>query len=211
MDVTCTPRRAITCAFVVLMCVRVSAANAQAANISHSSGFFLGIGLESVGITTDQPTGERVSESGAGAGLTVGYGFSPRWSMYVHGSSAKMDAANGSTYSLGHFDVGARVHFRTGPNAIVPFIQFGLSGRGEAQTITDATGTYDVAASGGGVALGAGINAHFNPRFAATAALAISGGSFTSYTVRGQEQNFSAVDATSTRLHLGLTWFPGGK
>ena len=45
-----------------------------------------------------------------------------------------MNARGGGTYSLGHFDVGARVHFRAGPNIVVPFFQFGLAGRGVSST-----------------------------------------------------------------------------
>jgi hypothetical protein len=210
MDVRRLSRLGFPFALAILVALPCATVRAQSSSRSHSSGFFLGVGVESVGISTEQATGERVSESGTGLGLVLGYGFTPRWAAYAHASSTQMDAANASSYALTHFDLGARVHFRTGPNAVVPFVQFGLSARGEAQKITDATGTYDVAASGGGFSIGAGANAHINPRFAATASLAMSIGSFTSYKVRGQEQNFSAVDATSTRLHLGLTWFPGG-
>jgi hypothetical protein len=200
----------ISVASIALGAAPVAAVRGQTITKSHSSGVFLSLGFEDDAISTEQSGGgTTVDERGTGAGLVLGYGFSPRWSMFLGASSAVMNSHGDNRYALAHFDVAARVHFRTGPNIVVPFVQFGLSGFGEAQRVTDVTGTYDVASNGGGVALGAGLNTHFNPRFALSTSLTISGGSFTNYTVDGRRQSLPAVNATSSRLHLGLIWFPG--
>src|SRR5665213_4045288 len=116
---------------VAMLALAVSAGGA-AAQKSKSSGFFIGLGLEGNGVTTTSGS-TSTTESGSGAGLTLGYGFNPRWSLYGEVSGAVINTDGGGTYSLAHVDLGARVHFRTGPNVVVPFLQFGLSGRGLAQ------------------------------------------------------------------------------
>jgi len=182
-----------------LLAVGSSSVHAQR---SKSSGLFIGVGVEGNGIKPDESG--TVTESGGGAGLTLGYGFSPRWSMYSEFSGANINADGGGTYQLGHVDLGARVHFRTGPNVIVPFLQFGITGRGIKQTVNglDDTGI------GGGFSLGGGLNAHFTPKVALSGAVMWTAGRFDSFTVDGQSVSGGAFNATSARVHLGLLWFP---
>lgn len=168
---------------------------------SHSSGFFVGLGLEGNGLTTNDGS---PTESGGGTGLILGYGFSPRWALYGDLSGAVMNATDGGTYSLGHLDIGARVHFRTGPNVIVPFLQFGLVGRTIAATVNGDNVTF----TGGGVSFGGGFNAHFTPSWALSTAVTWSVGSFNNFQVDNVAVNGLSVDATTARIHLGLIWFP---
>lgn len=165
---------------------------------SYSSKFFVGFGFEGTGIV-DSTT----QESGSGAGLVLGYGFSPRWSLYGEVSGAGINGGDGGfTFTrtrLTHVDMGTRVHFRAGTNTVVPFVQFGLSGRGESRDITFFSETHTVSSSGAGVCFGGGLNAHLNPAFALSAAVTWSVGN-----VSG-----NAGRATSTRVHLGIIWFPG--
>ena len=188
------------------VCLTAATSRAQGVT-SRSSGWFVGLGVEGEVIGTDQGNGTTKTESGGGGALVVGYGFTPRWSIYSQLSSAVIQADSGK-YALLHYDAGARVHFRSGPNAVVPFVQFGISGRRKAQTVQAATGTYDVSASGFGGVLGAGLNAHFNPKLAFSTSVTISVGSFNTFMVDHQKVNLSALNATSTRLHVGLIWFP---
>lgn len=184
--------------------ISLFALNSASAQVqkSTSSGFFVGLGVEGSGIVANQPG--SVTESGGGAGLTLGYGFSRRWSLYGEFSGANINETGGGSYQLAHVDLGARVHFRTGPNTVVPFLQFGLAGRGIAQDINGS----NVTGSGGGGSFGGGLNAHFNPKVAFTTAVTWTVGSFDSYTVDGQAATGGAVSATSARVQLGLLWFP---
>jgi len=200
-------KRPYRLAVATLIGLAASAATASAQQgvlKSRSSGFFLGVGLEGNGLSTDN-SGTTTTESGAGGALLLGYGFSPRWSLYTEVSGANMNADGGGTYTLAHFDVGARVHFRTGPNTVVPFIQFGVSGRGISQDISGST--YQ--ASGAGVSFGGGLNAHFTPTVAFSGSVTWSVGNFSSYKVDNQSVAGDPVNATSARVHLGLVWFPG--
>ena len=101
---------------------------------SHSSGFFIGVGAEGDGIVTGS-SGNSITESGGGGGVILGYGFSPRWSLYGNLSVAAINAKGGGTYDLADLDIGTRVHFLSGAHRVVPFLQFGVSGRGEGQTV----------------------------------------------------------------------------
>jgi hypothetical protein len=170
---------------------------------STSSGFFVGLGLEGNGVTTNQ-SGGSTTESGSGGGLVLGYGFNDRWSLYGDVSSAIINASGGGTYDIAHLDVGARVHFRTGPNTVVPFLQFGLAGRGVSANVNGST----VTGNGGGVSLGGGLNAHFSPRVAFSGAVTWTVGSFDNFAVDGQNVAAGSVSVTSARLHLGVVWFP---
>lgn len=202
----------VALAFLGMAVVAAPSVQAQATPIqSRASGFYLGLGLEGNGIVTSPSGSASTSESGAGAGLVLGYGFNRTWSLYGDVSDASINAADGSgNYSLAHVDLGTRVHFRAGPNTVVPFLQFGVSGRGESQNVTDANGvSHSVSASGAGVFLGGGAEFHFTPAMAFSAAATWSFGNFSNYQIDNQSVSGESVSATSARVHLGLVWFPG--
>jgi len=178
-------------------------APASSAIRSHSSGFFIGLGYEGDASQVNQ-TGSPM-ESGNGGGLVLGYGFSPKWSMYGEGSGATMNTVDGGTYSLAHVDLGVRRHFRTGPNVVVPFIQFGLSARAVSQTIDGS----NVTGSGGGLSAGAGLNAHFTPSFAFSAEATWAFGNFDNWQVDNSTVSTDALNVLTTRVHVGVVWFPG--
>jgi hypothetical protein len=198
------------CAVLALYAAAPAASAQQSLVKSRSSGFFVGLGLEGNGLTSSE-NGTSATDNGGGAGLVLGYGITPRWALYTELSGASMSSGNGGdSYSLGHFDVGARVHFRTGPNIVVPFIQFGLSGRALRQDVPDGFGgTSTVDASGAGVSFGGGLNAHFTPAFAFSGSVAWTVGNFGDYKVDGQPVSGDSFNATTARVHLGIIWFPG--
>lgn len=169
--------------------------------ISRSSGFFAGLGFEGDGLATSgNPT-----ESGGGAGLILGYGFNRTWSLYTEFSGATMNSSdNSGSYKLGHFDLGTRIHFRSGENTVVPFIQAALAGRAMSQTVN---GT-DVSANGAGVSVGGGLNVHFSPSTAFSASVTWGFGKFDNVSVGNVTVTNVGQDATTARVHVGLVWFP---
>jgi hypothetical protein len=169
---------------------------------SKAAGFFLGGGFDGNGITTSS---DNVTESGPGGSFVIGYGFSRRWSLYSEASAATINLdGGGGTYSLVHLDVGTRIHFRTGPNVVVPFLQFAVSGRAMG---ADVDGT-SVTGSGAGVTVGGGLNMHFTPAVAFSTAVTWTAGDFDKFQVGSQTISTNAsVSATSARVHIGLVWF----
>ena len=172
---------------------------------SASTGFFIGVGLEGSAIRED--VSQSITESGGGGSLTLGYGFSKHWSLYGDVSGANINADGGGTYGLGHADFGARVHFRAGPNIVVPFLQAGFAGRGISQDVQGSR----VTGAGAGFSFGGGLNAHFSPKVAMSTAVTWTAGTFNHFTVDGQTVDNGSFDATSARLQLGLMWFPGAR
>jgi len=177
--------------------------SASSAQKSASSGFFFGFGVEGNAIRGNEA--QSVTESGGGGNLTLGYGFGKHWSMYGDASGAAINADGGGSYSLGHADLGVRVHFRSGPNIIVPFLQAGVSGRAISENFQGSR----IIGNGAGFSFGAGLNSHFTPKVALTTGVTWTGGSFTHFTQDGATFTNPSFDATSARLQLGLMWFPG--
>jgi hypothetical protein len=188
----------------VALAVTAAGLSAQAVR-SHSSGFFVGLGLEGTGISTKPSGGSSTIETGNGGGLELGYGFNPRWSLYGDVSAASVNGEGDNSYVLSHVDVGFRVHFRTGPHTAVPFIQFGVAGRDERQDVSGQT----VSANGAGASVGAGFNAYFSPAFAFSASTTWVVGTFSNSQVDNVSVSSRSTTATSARVHLGFVWFPG--
>jgi hypothetical protein len=169
---------------------------------SKTTAFFMGASYDGNAITT---ANSSTTESGTGGGLTIGYGFNNQFAVYGAVNLATINADAGGTYGLVHVDLGARVHFRSGPNVVVPFIQGALS----ARTVSTDFGGTTVSGSGGGVSLGAGLNIHTSPHFALTPAITWTVGTFDQFAVNNTKvSDGSSVDATSARVSLGWLWFP---
>jgi hypothetical protein len=170
---------------------------------SRSTGFYLGLGLEGNGLLPKERG--STSESGGGLGVVLGYGLGRRFSLYAEMSGATMEYADGSgSYALAHADLGTRLHFRAGPNAVVPFLQVGLSGRTMAVDFNDFSGS----GSGGGISFGGGLNAHLSPSAAFSAAMTWTVGNFDRWAGNWSYPGGYSMNATSARLHLGMVWFP---
>jgi hypothetical protein len=176
---------------------------------SASSKLFLGVDYEGIVIMETSATAPPSTNSGSGAGLVVGYGLTPRWALYANLSGGHVqDPDSHKIFGLGHFDVGTRVHFRTGPHVVVPFVQAGLARRAGYMTLDTSTGSHDFKGTGTGVAFGGGLNAHVTPAFAFSGGVTWSAGNFSRYTIDGVTLPGVSSHATSARMHLGLIWFP---
>ena len=186
-------------------------AKGRAARKSSSERFWTGLGLEGNGLLANDALNSG-TDSGRGIGLSLGYGFTPRWSLYSVLSGASMTASDFSgTYALGHFDLGTRVHFGNESSRVRPFVQAALSGRAVTQDFYVGSRAYKVEAGGAGVSFGGGLNAHFTPALAFSGAVTWSVGNFSVYKVNGIEVPSDSPGVTSARVHLGLVWFPGGR
>ena len=182
-------------------------ADAQAAlGKSRSAGLFIGGAVEGDALQLGGAT--PVKKSGGGAGGLIGYGFTPRWSLYSQLDIARVATSDAPDHRtvFGVLDLGTRIHFRTGPHVVVPFAQVGLTGHVEF----DKVGEIVSSSSGGGVSVGGGLNAHFNPAWAFSTAVTWTFGNFNSFKVDKETVDRDPVKVTTGRLHLGLVWFPRG-
>jgi hypothetical protein len=168
---------------------------------SRSMGFFVGVNYEGNGAVVEDIDG---ADSGAGFGVTLGYGFTPQLALYGQLSGASMESGS---YALGHFDIGLRAHFRAPAKTVVPFVQVGLSGRAFRQDVFGDT----VEAGGAGFSFGAGLNAHFTPAVAFTTGVAWAVGNLGNFKVSGISVTDESLGLTTARVHFGIIWFPQAK
>ena len=181
---------------------------------STPTGFQLGLGLSGSSIKFED---QDDTESGGGFGFQLGWGFTPNILVYlagqaaVHEQEALTSSGEKGEYILGHGDLGLRWHFLAGrrwvPYADVAFTTRQMSGEleqpgGEKEDV-EITGE-------GGLSVGGGVQFFVSPRFAVDANLKFSGGKFTEQKI-GSTKTDIDMSATSSRLFVGISWFPMGK
>ena len=195
--------RLILCVVISALLISALPSPADAQNNSRSQGFFIGGGYEGNGVVFED---EDDGESGAGFGVTFGYGFTPKLALYGQWSGASIESDEGTDYGLGHFDFGARVHFLAPTHACSV-----RSGRTIARALAADDGSTEVEGSGYGFAFGGGLNAHFNPALAFTARSRMVLGDVGDFKANGSALNLDSFGMTTARIHIGLIWFVQNK
>jgi hypothetical protein len=181
---------------------------------SHTSGFFLGLGLNGSSIQSDDLTSN--TESGGGLAGELGYGFTRHFAMFVNASAARISSTTGD-FDLGHFDVGARWNFASPSRSIAPFLDVAVGGRAAVENdvvLYDEAGQMhqgDLSITGTGLSFGGGLNYFVSPSWALGGALKYTIGEFSRVQFDKVSVDGFAIDATSARFNLGFTWFPGGR
>jgi hypothetical protein len=178
---------------------------------STTEKFFASFALNGAAIRLDDLDGGDGSESGGGASLQLGYGFNRRFAMFIDGATAVLPAndSNGSDFTLNHVDIGARYSFANPAKAFVPYIEAALTGRGvRRDDVPFGTTRGDVEYSGGAFTLGGGFNYFFNRSWAFMTALKVTTGEFSTVKFESVSVDNLDIDATTTRLNFGVSWFP---
>ncbi len=199
-------RTAVAMSLILAGVVHATGAQAQGATKSRTKGFFLGAGLEGA----SQSVEDSNTESGAGAGLTLGYGFNKTWALFVNAGGASIDSDEIGSYTLGHGDLGVRVSFRSGPNQVVPYIVGAVSGRtAKVDFVDDLGDSHSADVNGTGFTLGAGLNVFFNPSVALDLHYLYTGGAYDE--VKFNNVTISGLDAKAQtgRFRIGVNWFVG--
>jgi hypothetical protein len=148
-----------------------------------------------------------------GAGLILGYGFNRSVQLFLQLDGAEFDvddAEVNGTWAMGHADLGVRFHFANSLRTWVPYLQAALSGRavGVDNAVVQGQPETEVGFFGGAFTLGGGIMFYFNQTLAADLQLLWSGGQFTEVTVDDVTVSGLEIDAESSRLNIGISWWP---
>ncbi len=200
-------------ALALISALSISSLTAEAQSTrSATRGFFAGLGLHGSAIEIEDLDDER--ESGGGATLKLGYGFTRLFALYVEGSAASLSTDNDEEWTLAHFDLGARFSLGGPTSAVVPYLLAGLSGRAgtrEDVLLQGSTTPRDLEISGGGLTGGAGILIFFHPAWAFDADLKFTAGEFSTIKYGNVSVDGLEIDATSTRFNIGVSWHPGGR
>lgn len=183
----------------------------QDAARSKTTGFMLGLGLNGTSIKFEN---EDEADRGSGGTLQLGYGFTPRFTALLDVSGVVLDGDDGEgEVTLAQAFLMGRFNFGSASSAWRPFLDVGLGVRGlgqdDAQFCDPTCSTHDVAFSGGAFAFGGGLSFYATRRLAVTGALHWGMGEFSDVTVDNVTVSGFESDATTGRLNIGVSWFPG--
>lgn len=174
---------------------------------ANTEGFLFGLAFDAASIRADD--GARTTESGPGAGMTFGWGFTKNFAFVLDASAARISSLNGD-YDLGHVDLGGRWHF-VNRSALVPFLEVGYAGRVASKKDVALPGTTAIGTMsmmGGGASAGGGFEYFATPGLALGGSFKWTGGKFTRVRFDNVTVDGMSVNATSARFNMGFTWYP---
>ena len=173
---------------------------------SSSKGFLLGVHLTGTSLTIDDINDETAN--GGGGGIELGYGFTPRLALVAGFTGGTLE----DELAFGNFDLGLRYAWTGATRRWVPSVELALAGRaiGQQDVLLDDGEVHDVTFSGAGITVGGGIQYFTSPRWAIGAAFKWTGGEFDRVQVDNVSVDDLNIDATSTRINIGVTWYPRG-
>lgn len=177
---------------------------------------------------------EDETYNGAGFSLGLSYGFNETVEIFADLGGYGIDTETDDddieeTAAMGHLDLGARFYFRNPTDKLRPFGLLALSGRSlitetETQTFNE-NGDFDdltlrQTLSGGGITYGVGLRYFFNPSWALSGQLTNTYGEYTDFKIEAidgelpdffddLEEEEGHFDVTTSRLQLGIVWYPG--
>jgi hypothetical protein len=184
---------------------------AQAGPRSKTTGLMVGVGLNGSSIKFEN---DDEADSGSGATLQLGYGFTRRFTLMIDVSGVVLDGDPGEgEVSLAQVFLAGRFNFRSESARWRPFAEVGLGARGLGEDnvqICDPTcANHDFAFTGGAFMFGGGVSFYATRKFAITGALNWGVGEFSDARMDNVTVSGFEADATTARLNLGVSWFPG--
>lgn len=176
---------------------------------SNTTGLLAGLFLNGNSIDSDELDD---SNTGGGFSAQLGWGFTPMFTILVGVSGAEM-SDDPENFGLVHLDLLGRFSFRSGEHAFVPFLEVGMSARAAGQDdaiigVNGSSQSGNLEMAGGAFTFGGGFHYFVAPTVALGANLQISTGKFSTVEIDNVEVEGFELDATSSRLNLGLTWYP---
>lgn len=196
----------LTLSAVSLLLLGPTAVRAQE---STTRGFNVGIHFSGASLKVEDD--DRANAGGGG--LFIGYGFNRIVELFLQFDGAQFDVDDTEVdgdWAMGHADLGVRFHFANSLRTWVPYLQAALSGRavGVDNPRVQGQQVSDVGFWGGAFSVGGGIMFYFNQTVAADLQLLWSGGQFTEVKVDNVTVSGLEIDAQSTRLNIGISWWP---
>jgi hypothetical protein len=176
---------------------------------STTRGWMLGAYVQGGSLTVDgdDPSG------GGGLGIRAGYGVNRHFTPYLEADAIQFDVANtdlGGDWGMTHLDLGVRYSFANSLRRWVPFLETALGVR--AVIVNDGTvnGTNvgRVTFSGGAFSLGGGVSYYVKQHVAVETLIKFTGGTFENVNVGDVTVGNLDIKAQSTRLKIGVAWWP---
>ena len=197
----------------------VRANDTQPTGSDRMRGFMLGvhsIAAPGLTLTGGEIDGSFITQFGAGAGVTVGYGITRLFSAFASLDVAKQNTAPdvepAGSWGLSHFEVGGRANIPLGASSTVPYISASVGRRAMAARSTNDDGEqFDTSISGPMIGVGGGVEHFFSRSMALDAGIGLGYGKFNHFKAGEEEYDPKANPTTSIRMRLGVNWRPGGR
>ena len=187
---------------------------AQSAVAQQSTTRGFTIGLHTTGASLNPEGAGNDRETAGGGGIYLGYGVNRRITIFAQGDGAKFDNLTTDNvegeWTMGHFDLGARFNFANSLRKWVPFLQAALGYRAVdvKNPVVDSVARNEVSITGAGLTVGGGVDFYFNESWALDLQLLWTGGEFNTIRIDNVSVSGLDFDATSSRLNLGVSWWP---
>jgi opacity protein-like surface antigen len=181
-----------------------------AAQQSTTRGWMLGLHGSGASLSIE---GQDRQDAGGG-GFVVGYGLNRRFTLLLQVDGAEFDDASTGDiegkWTMGHVELGARFHFANSLSRWVPYLQAGLGFRATSveDPIVNGSSEEEVEFSGAAFTFGGGVGFYLAESWSLDLGLLVSGGEFSTLRVNNVSVSGLDFDATSTRLNLGVRWWP---
>ena len=193
---------------MVVLVLAVTAAPLQAQVRSVTEGLRLNAHLTLHSMDIEDAVGEQ---EGGGLGIAFGWGFSPRWMVFLAADGGGLETEFEDDAGLGHIDLGVRYSFAGEQKRWVPYIEAALTGfsrRIEGFSIEGDD--FEIEHFGSGLSLGGGVQYYLTSAWALDGALRITGGELSQVAIDGgdREEMEEEIDASTTRVLLGVSWYP---
>ena len=201
---------ALACALVASKGVSAQLRPGSAGEVGLPTGLIVGVNVTGSLVTVDEVTvdehsfGGRGREGGGGMHFTLGYGFTPRIAVLLHGGGVML--SEDEERVIGGVDLAVRYSFAEPSHALVPYLEMAVGGGALEQ---DSGGRDGSELTGGSMSVAAGFNFFLTPRVALNTDFRYNTGLFTRISRGGHSIGDSAgLGFSTSRVNLGFNWYP---
>jgi hypothetical protein len=199
-------------ALVVAVAVLLAPAGLHAQS-SKTVGLVLGGHLEGASMVVE----DSDRSNGGGGGVLVGWAFENGLGVFAQLDASNVDVRNQpdveGSWRIAHLDLGARYHFRRPTRTVVPYLQAAYTFqdvRVSEIAVVSPTATDELDLSGNGFTGGGGVMLHVTPSLAFEFGLLFTWGDLDEVEFEGESVSVGPFDLQSSRLNLGIAWWPLG-
>ncbi|MGH7467430.1 MAG: outer membrane protein [Longimicrobiales bacterium] len=188
--------------------------------VPQNEGLMLsGLTVVASGITIQGPgmRGQIKTNLGTGAGVQVGYGFTPRIMIFAGADVAKQSttyAGIDGDFGLAHLELGGRMVFPQPGKRMLPYVVALVGTRALAASSDNQGVSVTLRLSGTELGAGGGFLYALTPSLAIDAGVNAVRGKFGKAVLSGDMSSEATVDVNSTtnlRLKVGFSWHPSAR
>lgn len=196
----------------VVATASVADAQAQGLSVNARVGYASGYTVKG----DDFGSEEIRTDGGILGGVGIAYGFTPMFGLYANLDAARQgsstDGLDGD-FGVAYFEFGTRVNLTMLQSAkFLPYVNAAYMSRAMAADVDLGAGdTERFELSGAGISIGGGAQYRMSPRFSFDGGVQVGMGRFDEGRFGSDRESMDLDRTTTTRVTLGLNWFPMAK